>query len=290
LKCINCGHKNPAGLDFCEKCTVQLNNKGNRSKQNHSVKKLKRTKRPKTSKHNHSDYPYQPPYPYPYPPHVFPSLYGDIYEKPPGQSRLRFDIIPKIFIKPKNAFKEIYPHTSTSQGLILVFIFTLILILIRIAFYSSYRIIVGSYGSITIFLTEDRLFFIIMVKIPVALITVSLIGFISAYILRDMDGGKGNVDKTIGLLGYANVISVVWSIITMAIIHIILIMESSNNYFALPKGFRIMLGILALIGFIWSLIVNSYAVAIANNVSLGRGMIIYFTLTLMIGFLLLMIP
>jgi hypothetical protein len=60
-------------------------------------------------------------------------------------------------------------------------------------------------------------------------------------------------------------------------------MESSN-YSALPFGYNIMFGILALIGFIWSLIVNGYAIAIANNISLGRGIIVYFVIGLLVFF------
>ena len=53
-----------------------------------------------------------------------------------------------------------------------------------------------------------------------------------------------------------------------------------------------MLGSLALLGFIWTLIVNGYAVAIANNISLGRGIIVYFVIGLLVFlfFFLLFLP
>ena len=287
MKCSNCDHKNPPGLEFCEKCTVQLKKisyKSNKSRP------LKRLKRPKPPKQFHPGYPYPPPYqyPYPYPPHLFPSLYGHIYEKPPERSRLRFDILPKILFKPKSAFKEIYPHTYKGEGLAMVFVLTLIYIFIQIAFYSANNIIFGSYGSITTNVTDGYALLIFTVSIPSALITVSLIGFISAKISKEMRGGRDDVDKTIGLLGYANVVNIVWGSITMVIIHIIFMMEFSNDYIALPIGYRIMFGILALIGFIWSLIVNGYAIAIANNISLGRGIILYFIFSLLVAFFIML--
>ncbi len=241
-------------------------------------------------------YPYYYPYPYPVPYYPPPSLYGDLYEKPPEQPRLRLDILPKVMFKPKEAFQEIYPHTTKIQGILAVLFLSIIYTAIQIAFYLLSEYLVSGWTNYSVwfagypgFLPYPIIQFIF--SIPIAIISLYLTGYFSAVITRELRGRR-DVDKTIGLLGYGYIVSVVLGFITLIILLSIGPSPFTDQSLDTIFIFIIVFFILIIINLIWTLWVNGYAIAIANNVSLGRGIVAYFLAQIVVGIIafLIMIP
>ena len=198
--------------------------------------------------------------------------------------------------KPKEAFKEIYPHTTKIQGILAVLFLTIIYTAIQIAFFLISEYVVSGWGDYYLWFGGYQSFlpypiFQFIFSIPIAIISLYLTGYFSAVITREMRGRR-DVDKTIGLLGYGYIVSVVLGFITLIILLVIGPSPFSDRSIDTIFIFIIVFIILMIINLIWTFWVNGHAIAIANNVSLGRGILAYFFAQIIVSLIafLIMIP
>lgn len=222
------------------------------------------------------------------------SYYPELYRKPEQEHRLRFNALPKILFKPKEAFVEIYHNTGISQGIMVAIIICVLSSLISYGvgalsgyYYGGlgggYYYYSGQFTTSTIL----SLTFGLAIGIPLSIVSLLATGWLSAKLAKAIGKGRDDVGKTIGFFGYATVMSLVIS----ALIAILIASGVMSAYYspepgALPPGFFLGLAIMviiAIIGLIWGLWVNGTATSVANDVSVGVGVVSYFLAAIIIG-------
>ncbi|MEW6070294.1 MAG: hypothetical protein AB1485_06725 [Candidatus Thermoplasmatota archaeon] len=222
------------------------------------------------------------------------SHYPELYAKPEEEHRLKIGILPKILYKPKQSFIELYHCTGLAQGIIVAIAVYLISSLIGFAGatmtgyyhygsglrYQSYRI--------------EHFAPWIIVGILVSILSLLAGGWLSAKFAKAIGKGRCNVGKTIGFLGYASVVGLVMSVVTnLSMIALaatgamrMSYSPGAPNYTTFPTGFLLYLAIIAIIGiigFVWTLWVCGTAVSVANDVSVGIGVVSYFLAMIIVG-------
>ena len=234
---------------------------------------------------------------------MFPVTYHPgVYERPEQEPYMDIGLLFKSLFRPKEAFEDLYDHTSSTQGIVLAVIFIMLSAVVSIA--ASFAIL----GSMDI--PEDATTFpgagaatvtqtVINVFVGLAMF------FLSAYLIYHfLSQGKGrrpDKDKTIGFLGYAKfpafIIGLMMAIATP-------IMVSSMDLEALenedPDAAMDALGAicgllgvivgLGAVAFVWSIWVHSHAQSVANDAAVGTAFgyvlltwVIIFILTSIIG-------
>lgn len=217
------------------------------------------------------------------------SYYPELYRKPGQEHKLRFDALPKILFKPKEAFAEIYHNTGISQGIIVGIIIYVISILIS---YSASTMSGSPYAGLggRYYLEQSSALPLLglAMGIPLSIVSLLAMGWLSAKLAKAIGEGRGDVGKTIGFFGYATVVSLVIGIINSALIASRVIKFYPAGEYELYELAPFLLGmaILSLVGiisFIWSLWVNGTATSVANDVSVGIGVVSYFLAVIIIG-------
>ena len=203
------------------------------------------------------------------------TTYGEFYSQPERPPRIRWDKIFNVLFAPVETFREIYHDTTKMQGIIVTTFFTILSVALSLFFYSTfgfYETGMGVSDNDSGFLW----FFIIItaITIPLAIVGLYLSGYFSAMIAGGMGGFK-NPDKTIGLVGYGVIVSFIMGTIQLSVLSVVTDPnpEVYDSSYGASIGIAIVFGI---ISFIWSLWVNGSAVSVANDVSLGKGVLSYF--------------
>jgi hypothetical protein len=237
-------------------------------------------------------YGYPPPYPYPYPypppgyyyykQPVYPGLYG----QPPQQPRLRFDLLFRILFRPKEAFLELYHCTTKIEGIQMVAVLAILSTVMNLIVSMTINVnLMGGYSTYDASYNMVQVAVQSALAVPLAIITVYAVGWLSAKLTRSIGRGREDVDKTIGLLGYGNIVGVFLGIIQLIIYGIVFIALRDASF---DVAFPVTIGLLitfAVISFVWGLIVSGTAVSVANDVTLGQGIGSYFLASLIIGFI-----
>jgi hypothetical protein len=215
---------------------------------------------------------------------MFPVTYHPgVYERPEQEPYLDIGLLFKSLFRPKEAFEDLYDHTSSTQGIVLAVIFILMAAVISIV--ASFAVL----GSMD--LPDDA------TTLPGAgagTVTQTVINvfvglamfFLSAYmIFHFLSGGKArrpDKDKTIGFLGYAKFPAFIIGIL-MAIATPIMLsgmdLEALENEDPETVGDALgavcgLLGMfigLGAVGFVWSIWVHSHAQSVANDVAVGTA-------------------
>jgi len=225
-------------------------------------------------------YPYPPPpYPYPYPPPFVPSVYGELYTRPQEEPRIRFDVLLKVFYSPKEAFVEIYHSTTKIQGIFVTLIFTLILSFFTIISYIQTAFIPGSFGSSSFLPYGDSLMIASASQafaIPLAIISLYIMGYLSAAVSQGLGGLRKDVDKTMGLLGYGVIVTFIFGLIQLVLVMILSVTVLSDDSISGDFAVLGIAGVIGIISFFWSLWVNGTAVSVATDTTVAKGILSYF--------------
>jgi hypothetical protein len=215
---------------------------------------------------------------------MFPVTYHPgVYERPKQEPYLDIGLLFKSLFRPKEAFEELYDHTSGTQGIVLAVIFILLSAVISIA--ASFAILgemdlpddattVPGAGAGTVTQTVLNVF--------IGLVMFFLSAYMIHYFLSQGKGRRPDKDKTIGFLGYAKfpyfIIAILLAIATP-------VMVSTIDWDALndtdPEAgldalgeicglLGVILG-LSIIGFVWSIWVHSHAQSVANDTAVGTA-------------------
>lgn len=209
--------------------------------------------------------------PQPPPPALRISVYDGLYALPKEEPRLRFDMLGKVAIRPLDAFLALYPNTTKRQGLTVA----LVLIIIQTSIELTVK------GALTSFSQEfmENMVGVVLaasIGIPIALFSVVIMGYFSALISKGMGSGRNDVDKTIGLLGYAAVTTLIVYFFADLISFLFPNTDNMDMATAITVlGMIIILFIVVIFGFVWTLWVNGYAVSVANDIPLKHGILTY---------------
>lgn len=189
-----------------------------------------------------------------------------------------------------------YHCTTKFEGFKIITFFTAITVILNLIV--SYMLNISYQGGYSGYEPAFNTTYILVqsgIAIPVALISLYAVGWFSALLSRSIGHGRNDPDKTIGFLGYVQIVSLVIGIIQVIAVSIIFIAIPEPNTEGMMEdiffnssramAFVMISIILAIISFIWGLWVAGNAVSVANNVNLGEGIVSYFFAILIIGFI-----
>ena len=183
-----------------------------------------------------------------------------------------FAVLPQVLYNPREAFESLHRHTTLTEGIIMAIVMTIIAYII-------------SLGTGIVF---DAVAIVMAVIIGVVLLLITSV--LSAYIAGAM-GGKSDVEKTVGLLGYGTVLTVISAIVGLVLYFAMgeSLSAIATNPLAMSTvalgviGVALVLGIVFLL---WALWINGTAVAQANRTSFGRGVASYIISVIIYGIIL----
>jgi hypothetical protein len=216
-------------------------------------------------------------------------VYPGLYQQPPEPPRIDLTVFFRVLFSPKSAFLDLYNHTTKMQGIVVTIIFTTILAVLNIAIAMMRG---GFLGISQIFSTGNYsnlnyMYTMTILSVPLAIVGLYLSGYFSAIFSKSIGQGRGDVDKTIGLLGYGVILTFFIGIIQIAVFSTMPSFDFDGNFFEEnSEVFFQLIGVLlifGMIGFIWGLWVNGTAVSVANDISVGWGIVNYFLGSLVAG-------
>jgi hypothetical protein len=176
---------------------------------------------------------------------------------------INFGILPKMLFKPREAFAQV--QATATDGIILIVLFTIIGKGLNYALGGTLEI-VGSISNIIAFI---------------------IVAWLVAVIAKRFDKGKGDFGATLGLLGYTTflglVFAIVISILTIGGIVAAGGVEGIVGNPAAIAGAGILIAIIALVYFAWSLWLVGTAVSVANDISVWNAVGTYIVAAIVVG-------
>lgn len=238
-------------------------------------------------------YPAPYPYPYPYAMGPPPSNHPGVYEKPEEPRRLDLGALVSVLFRPRDAFRDLYGHTDSRMGLMVVVILTIIEGLISL----TLSLTVLSEAESTGFSLYGSLAGGIAVVTFGAGIVTSLAMFIGvcyfahALLKSSPTTLRPNLDKTIGLLGYAAMPGLVMGVLNVVVVGSMsaALADPGDTNITAAVGYVILTLVLALVGLIWSLWVQGHAVSVANDAPWGKSALIVFVASILVGIIVFVI-
>lgn len=197
---------------------------------------------------------------------------------------LDLGVLPKVLFSPRAAFESIKDKTNMGDGIIMY------LILGIVSFIISAIITMAAFG--TMVSPGGAAFGIgwaivgLVIGLVIGIVFLIIIALLAAKIATALTKGNYNMDKTVGFLGYGEIVGLVMGVlISLVMVGIGFNFASvdPNSVPAVNMGALGALSILGIIAFIWQLYVNGTGVAVANDVGTGIGIVSYFIAALIIG-------
>ncbi len=248
-------------------------------------------------------YPPPPGAPYPYPQPYYPgyapipSRHPGVYDKPEEEPWIDFGALFRLLIKPKETFRELYNHTNATSGIMLVIVFSLISTGYSFAIAAAFFPDVGADAgeeegeeNPLAGLGETQLDspFWAVLGFVLSVVSFLLVAVLVHVIVKNSkEALKPDRDKTIGLLGYAYFPGFVTGFLTTPLSLMMTdAMAAETDAGAFPEeacGILLALGIISVIVFIWELWIQGHAVSVANDTTLGMGVVFVFIAGIIIG-------
>ncbi|ODS38110.1 MAG: hypothetical protein A7316_01230 [Candidatus Altiarchaeales archaeon WOR_SM1_86-2] len=205
------------------------------------------------------------------------------------------NVIPKVLYRPGEAFESVKEATTLKDGILLAFVFAAAGLIISqtVSFFTTKSMGFGAYDAF--FKNMELLSFlwivIIIFQIIAAVVSVIAVGWLSAKLAKSLFKGVEDVQRTVGFLGYGQVISFVFVIINTVIFAGFLkdFFSSSFYFFPFSGNFWLAWGVLMLvelIGLVWMIYVNGTAVSVANNIKFLEGAVTYIISAIAVGIVL----
>jgi hypothetical protein len=192
-----------------------------------------------------------------------------VYDRPEQTPYLDIGALFKLLFRPKEAFEDLYDHTSATQGFILAFVFIALSAVLGIVF------------NLLILGTADLPDDVVVAGFTEGNAVISIIGiftgifffWLTAWMFHAFVKTKArnpSVDKTIGMMGYAKFPA----FIIMTIIGIIApALALGVDPDQADEGLAAVCGLLAaivglgIVGIIWAWWVHAHAQSVANDMS-----------------------
>jgi hypothetical protein len=226
--------------------------------------------------------PYPPPgfapgpgYGYPPPGMYLPTFHPGLYERPAREPYIDVGNLFRLLFHPKEAFEDLYDHTSTAQGFILAAIF---IVLSTVASLVANLVFLGSVdlpeeGAVPMFSDGNAAVSV------VGIFTGIFFFWLTAWMFNAIVKSKArapSLEKTIGLMGYAKfpafiVMTLISILIPITLIGVVDSAEQPDEFVGAICGTLAVVFGLGIIGVIWSWWVHSHAQSVANDVSTGTA-------------------
>lgn len=228
-----------------------------------------------------------PPPPYygaPMPPGMYPPTYHPgVYERPERAPYLDFGNLIRLLTRPKEAFEDLWDHTSATQGIILAMVFIVTAAVLNIM---GMYVILGSWDILeeadTTLIGANSAAMTIVSMIMNVLMFFAAAWMVHAFLKGPGTARHPSLSRTIGFMGYAKF---PFFIITVIVAFANPLMLSTIDLDAIEDGnpedvfggFGAFLGTcllvfaLQIIGFIWAIWVHSHAQSVANDTSMGSA-------------------
>ena len=201
-----------------------------------------------------------------------PTFHPGLYERPQQTPFLDIGALFKLLFRPKEAFEELYDHTSAAQGYILAIVFIVIIAMLGLA---ANLAILGSWDQ-----PEDA-------AVPgltgggnavlsvIGIFTGILFFWITAWMFHGFIKTKSrqpSMDKTIGMMGYAKFPAFIISSIIAIVMPITMIgfadgTDDPETAIGAICGTLALIFGLGIIGLFWAFWVHSHAQSVANDMS-----------------------
>jgi hypothetical protein len=208
-----------------------------------------------------------------------------IYDRPEKAPYLDIGNLFKVLARPKEAFEDLYDHTTQTQGMLLAVIFIVIGALVG---YAAMALLIDDLDIPTdaegLFVPSDALSIASTgINIVLEVFTFFFASWLVFQFLKAPDKGKHpSLDKTIGLLGYAKfpafIIGFIIAISTPLVLGTINFDEldednpdAIGNALGAMCGFFALLFGLGIVAFIWAIFVHSHGASVANDTPLGTA-------------------
>ena len=183
----------------------------------------------------------------------------------------------EVLYSPRKALESVKDSANMREGIILFVLFAVLGSIIGgILSFGMLGAIVTEKGAS---LAMDKWIIALVMDIIIGAVFFVIVGFIIAKVAGAIGSKPANVERTIGLLGYTQVIPFVLGLIASVVIAVMgaSIFSTSSLGVVIGTGLSF-LGIVMVLGLlelIWMLLVGGMAISIANEVSWGAGMAAY---------------
>ena len=193
---------------------------------------------------------------------------------------INIGVLGQVLYSPMKAFESIVDKTTMMDGIVMYIILALIGAIIGI---------IPVMGMMGPFL--GSLIVSLVIAIVIGAILFVVIGWLSSVLAKAIFKGSGDMEKTVGLLGYSSVVNLVMTLLKMVLTMagIALVAVAITPYGTASAGMTGVGWVIAIIGFIWTMYVSGSAVAVANKTSLVGGAVSYFIAALIVGIIVAMV-
>jgi len=201
---------------------------------------------------------------------------------------INIGVLGQVLFNPRKAFESIKEQTSMGDGILMYIILNVIGGIIgMVVTYAAWGGIVTQRG---VALGMGNWAVSLIVGLIIGVIVLITVALLASKIAASIGKGKDSLDKTVGFLGYAEVVNLVMGIL-MAVVMVAIMGNAYSTALSgsvqgtagAAIGSLAIIGILGVLAFIWMLYVGGSAVAVANDVSLGAGIVSYFIAALIVG-------
>lgn len=199
--------------------------------------------------------------------------YPELYIQSKSHPRFHFADIVRAALSPKKAFMRLYLTTNIQRALAIVAVFSIVLVATSVLVSVDMADVIGYDSGDTIQFAGHTFFAWVL-----ALLTFLVYSMVAAAIAKGVFEGRGDRSSTISLIGYCFPVYVLMSIVLFLIFEVgfesvgfVPLAEwSSEDLNSVTLGV-VLLSAVAFVGLVWLLVLSSWAISIANDVSLGEG-------------------
>lgn len=216
-----------------------------------------------------------PDYASPVHPHARVSNYPGLYNEPRHQPRFHLTDVARASFAPRTAFPGLYLSTDLPKAMALVVALSVVSVLAS-ALVSAGASRILNYSSLDVVDLTFRAF----VSWAVTLFTFLVLAIVAALVAKHVFGGRGERSMTITLLGYCFPAYVLLSVLLLVIFEVGFHGLSLGSFDAWTASERtqglvagLVLFFVALAGLIWLVWITGRAVSVANDVTLGEGVL-----------------
>lgn len=208
-------------------------------------------------------------------PHVHHTHYPDLYGRPKQHPRLDLADLVRILYSPTSAFKRLYLATDMHRAIAIVIVFSMLSVAVSVLVTIDMADLVGYDTRDAIYLGASS-----VIALLLSIFTFLIFAMTASALAKGMFGGRGERAATITLLGYCFPLYVLVNIMVLAVFRIGLgvieagpIWEWTSSELNRASAGVILLVVVALIGVVWLLVISSKAISVANDISVGEGLL-----------------
>lgn len=205
--------------------------------------------------------------------HVRASHYPGLYMQPKHAPRYALAELVRAVYSPMRAFTALYLSANANRALVLVVLFAALSTVFSVAVTEDMADVIGYNASDALELVFQGL-----VNWIVILVSFLIFAVVAAMVSREVFGGRGEKGATLTLVGYCYPWFVLLTIVLLSIftvgfegLNLSDVQQWTNAEMDRAIAWGALLLVVALVGFVWLLVMVGRAIGVANDVSLVAG-------------------